>query len=267
VLEGLTPKRFIAMGESQSAGRMTTYVNAIHPLAKVYSAFWIHSRGGGGAPLTAGSGGGLASLLAGTPTTTIRDDLSEPVMQFQTETDVVQFYQARQPDSDHLRTWEVAGTAHADQRFAANQTASLGCTDVNNGPQHFVDKAGIHGLNHWLVDGTPPPTGTLLQLNSANSGYVLDANGNAEGGIRTPYVDVPVARYSGVETQGGGFICNLFGETVPFTPDQLATLYPNHQDYVAKVTASAASAQQAGFLLAQEAATMVSDATAAPVPK
>ena len=36
VLGGLVAERVIALGESQSAGFMTTYVNAVHPLAGVY---------------------------------------------------------------------------------------------------------------------------------------------------------------------------------------------------------------------------------------
>ena len=51
-LGGLQLERLIAAGESQSAFRLVTYVNAIHPLADVYDGFLIHSRGGGGAPLS-----------------------------------------------------------------------------------------------------------------------------------------------------------------------------------------------------------------------
>jgi hypothetical protein len=36
-------KRVIAMGESQSAGRMVTYIDAVHPLVNVYDGFLVHS--------------------------------------------------------------------------------------------------------------------------------------------------------------------------------------------------------------------------------
>ena len=49
---GLQPQRFIATGESQSAGRMVTYIDAVHPLVHVYDGFMVHSRGAGGAPLS-----------------------------------------------------------------------------------------------------------------------------------------------------------------------------------------------------------------------
>lgn len=295
VLAGLAPKRVLALGESQSAGRMVTYVNAVHPVAQVFDGFVIHSRMGGGAPL-ASEGGGLAGLLGGLgggAQTFIRDDLTVPVMQAQSETDVTGYLGSRQPDNARLRTWEMAGTAHADKRFAdtAAMGIDLGCGMVNAGPQHFIIKALIHSLHQWVAEGTPPANAPLLEV--ADGALVRDALGNARGGIRTPYVDVPIAVHSGDPEPaagadagaapapgglaglggllggggGGNFICALFGHTTPFTPEQLAMLYPTHQDYVDKVTASAASTRSLGFILPEEEATMVSDAKAAPVPQ
>jgi hypothetical protein len=44
-------KKVIAAGESQSAFRMVTYVNGIHPLTHIFDGYFIHSRGGFGADL------------------------------------------------------------------------------------------------------------------------------------------------------------------------------------------------------------------------
>ena len=52
ILGGLTPKKIIAAGESQSASRLVTYIDAVHPLVNVYDGFLVHSRGGSGANLT-----------------------------------------------------------------------------------------------------------------------------------------------------------------------------------------------------------------------
>ena len=41
-------ERVIAAGESQSAFRMVTYIDAVHPLAGVYDGFLVHSRGASG---------------------------------------------------------------------------------------------------------------------------------------------------------------------------------------------------------------------------
>ena len=44
MLGGLQPKHVIAIGESQSAGRLVTYIDAVHPLVDVYDGFLVHSR-------------------------------------------------------------------------------------------------------------------------------------------------------------------------------------------------------------------------------
>ena len=43
-LGGLTPKHVIAVGKSQSAFRLVSYVDGVHPLAPVYDGFLIASR-------------------------------------------------------------------------------------------------------------------------------------------------------------------------------------------------------------------------------
>jgi hypothetical protein len=63
VLEGLKPARLIAYGESQSAVRMVSYVNGVHPLAKQYDGFFIHSRGSSGVPFD--DAGGLPLSFGG----------------------------------------------------------------------------------------------------------------------------------------------------------------------------------------------------------
>jgi hypothetical protein len=268
VLEGLTPERVIAYGESQSAMRMVSYVNGVQPLAQAYDGFFIHSRSGSSVPF--GDDGGLAIGFGGAPAW-IRDDLNEPVFQFQTETDVLGmlgFIAARQPDSDRLRTWEVAGTAHADSyllELGADQ-GGVSCEGANDGPQHFVIKAALHALNQWLRDGTAPPTGELL-MSDASGAPATDEHGNTLGGVRSPAVDVPIATLSGQPAASGDFVCFLFGHTVPFTADELTELYASHDDYVAKVTDAASAAREAGFLLEPEEQALVAEAEAAAIPE
>src|SRR5262245_44929196 len=112
-LGDLKVKRVIAIGESQSAFRMVTYINAIHPTAHIYDGFLVHSRGGAfGARLSEGP-----QTIIDTPAAThIRGDVDVPVLTFQTETDLtlLGFFVARQDDAKNFRLWEVAGTAHAD---------------------------------------------------------------------------------------------------------------------------------------------------------
>ena len=52
ILGGLRPHTLIAAGESQSAGRLMTYIDAVQPIAHVYQGFLVHSQFGTGAPLS-----------------------------------------------------------------------------------------------------------------------------------------------------------------------------------------------------------------------
>ena len=81
---------------------------------------------------------------------------------------------------------------------------------------------------------------------------VLDANGLAEGGVRTPWVDVPTSRLSGIGNSGGpvGF---LAGVNEPFDAATLDRLYPGGKaDYLKKFEAALASSIKAGFILAAD---------------
>jgi hypothetical protein len=266
VLGGLVPEHLIAFGESQSAARLVTYVDGVHPIADIYDGFLIHSRGASGASLND----------TDTPPEAvhIRGDLDDPVLQFEAETDIGRgFFTARQPDTDLLRTWETAGTAHADQSIL-DYTAGLAeefnvdlsdvCPAVNDGPMAEILRAAFDGLRTWVVDGTPAPESPRIQ--DRDGVIARDDLGIALGGIRTPPVDAPTERLSGDPVPGTSVICSLFGDVQPLTPAQLSDLYPTHDDYVAAVTDSANAAVEDGFLRQAEADEYIADAEEAPVP-
>ena len=249
ILGGLKPRRIIAIGESQSAGRLVTYIDAVHPLVHVYDGFLVHSR------------------LGGPP---IRDDVGVPVLVLQTETDVAFSSGARQPDTNMYRLWEVAGTAHYDyyglsigpkdtgdgqaglvvlesMQHPTNQpNANFTCNaPINTGPAHYVLDAAIFQLNRWVTKGVVPPAAPRLET-------ATDASGNTLGGVRTPAVDAPVATINGRTTRGSSF-CFLFGSTVPLTAEQLAALYPNHATFVSAWIRATKSALRRGFLVEADA--------------
>lgn len=271
LLDGLEARHVIAMGESQSGARMLTYVDAVHPVAGIFDGFLVHSRGGGGSPLVEGG------FVLGEGVARVRDDLGVPVLQFETETDlfgVLGFAKARQDDTDLLRTWEVAGTAHADRslldynkELAEESGVDLAaqCGSINEGPQAQVLRAGVAALRAWVVDGELPPSAPRLEVEG--EAIARDERGIALGGIRTPAVDAPASVLTGEAPPGRSVLCMLFGDTRPFDPPTLAELYPTHQDYVDAVTASADASVAEGFLLQDDADALVAAAEEAPVPE
>ena len=82
VLGGLQPQRMIAAGESQSAGRLVTYINAVQPTEHVYDGFLVHSRSGGGSSLSQSP---QPAVPVPSPLQ-IRDDLDVPVFVVEAET-------------------------------------------------------------------------------------------------------------------------------------------------------------------------------------
>jgi hypothetical protein len=89
--------------------------------------------------------------------------------------------------------------------------------------------------------------------------FVTDANGNVEGGIRTPAADVPVATLSGLGQSGSSF-CFLFGTTVPFSAAKLAAVYPTHRRFVLRWAADTIADAWAGFIRPAEAAELIAAA-------
>src|SRR6185437_2731264 len=123
------------------------------------------------------------------------------------------------------------------------------------GPQHIVVQAGFTAFVKWVVHGTPPPSPAPFRLQSTHpAALALDAHGNVVGGVRTPAVDVPVSTLSGAAPSGTSPICSLFGSTVPFTPQTLASLYGTKAHYLKEYGADLDRDIKAGYLLPSERA-------------
>jgi hypothetical protein len=257
VLGGLRPQRVLAAGESQSAIALVTYYNGVHPLARAFDAFLVHSRGFFGLPLV--GPGEFADLVGGfaNPPTILRTDLDAPVLVLQSESDVTGILNSvlvRQPDSDVLRLWEVAGTAHADAHLLGVIAEVIDCgVPINDGPLHLVAKAALRSLDQWVRTGAPPPVGPLLEVTDGDPREIRrDADGIALGGIRTPPVDVPVEVLSGVPGPSPAVICILLGSTTPLPAERLAELYASREDYAQRYEAAADEVIEAGFVLAED---------------
>jgi hypothetical protein len=289
LLGGLRPERVLALGESQSALFLTTYINAVDPIAQVFDGFLVHSRFGSAAPL---DGSSIFEVLdSDSQAVLFRPDLRVPLLTIITETDLVSgrrtgYYSARQPDNQQLRVWEIAGTAHADNytiQVAPIDSGSAALEDVvaayaptnmlmgqeldhciNFAPQHhYVLQAALAELNGWVNTGLAAPSGAPIDMTGDQP--ALDPHGLVLGGVRTPWVDVPVARTSGV---GGGenTVSSIFGSGELFDAATIQRLYPDGvADYLNRFTASLDSAIKLGFLLPADR-TEILDLAAATFP-
>jgi hypothetical protein len=215
ILGGLTPKKLLACGDSASAIRLTTYVNAIHPRNKVYNGFLIHGRASTEAPID----NGIISL---SPIASIRTDNTTPVIQLQAEGDLYEllFSYARQSDNNYLRTWEMAGAAHIDLHEGIYEV-TLGYRDLgwvppvcdfgvpsdfggglaSSLPNYRIEDAAWAALNKWVNTGVRPPSAPRIQTNPFFFNAILyDQYGNAMGGLRLPDIAVPLKTYTSWNT-------------------------------------------------------------------
>jgi hypothetical protein len=121
VLGGLSPRTVIGAGDSQSAFRVDTYVNAIQPLSHAFDGFLAIGRSAFAAPI--GSG-----LVAFSPAPAyVRTDNTTPFIQLNTEGDIEELGAAlvRQADNSYLRTWELAGASHIDVHEGLYESATI----------------------------------------------------------------------------------------------------------------------------------------------
>ena len=80
-------------------------------------------------------------------------------------------------------------------------------------PMRYAVNSAIHQLDRWVGGGPAPDQRAPLRVRR-RARCAKDADGNTQGGIRLPPIDVPVARYESTA-------CQLGGITVPFTDLQI----------------------------------------------
>jgi Alpha/beta hydrolase domain len=266
---GLKTKRVLAVGNSQSASRLHTYVNTVQRDAGVVDAFLLDAGG--------------SKTFASQPLVPVIQLLSEDGLS------------PGAPNvSANYRLWEVPGSSHNDadtgahdasnsrttthapkQPYAAEEeihrnshygeeglTTHATCAPVllgggNEYPRRYAVRSAVHHLDTWVKTGKPAPAAPRAAFDALGL-PLRDAHGNALGGLRLPPLDVPVATYAATT-------CGLFGSTVAFDPLTIAQLYPSHDGYVTKMQAATERAVAAGFLLPHDAEELMTLARASSV--
>lgn len=254
----LDPDYVIATGDSQSAGRLTTYITDGYAIDGLIDGF-LPGRGGGN------EGTGEVAAELGVPMLWILEES-----------------QAERPeDTEWQKFWFQAGAAHApmdwnhyvwrsDMRdLGANapvpDAVNSGCS-VNRGEGYAV-RGGIHWINRWVRGVDPenahgghdatdyvPPTGPRLERDEAGD-PVRDEDGHAIGGIRYPYIEVPIGVNSAT-------VCPLFGNYEPFSSAEILDRYPTRDDYLTRLEAAADAAVEQGFMVPSDKAVLMSRAAA-----
>jgi hypothetical protein len=261
-LGNLRAKRVLAVGQSQSADRLGTYVERDQATAKLVDGFLIDDDQRGNP-----SYGDFPLPNPG----------ATKIMNFRSEA----FLSGSSPTSArNYRRWEVGGTSHIDywtirwsthgsnialdtpkgsaedEALAEDEAGNygervdptaVGC--LNQGPRRYANQAAIAALNTWVRTGKPAPSAPPIETVDGPTGqteWARDDDGNVFGGYRLPPLDVPVATYVGNR-------CQVLGTTVPFDPARVKQLYASHEDYVLKMQQATNAAVARGWLLPADA--------------
>jgi Alpha/beta hydrolase domain len=216
-------------------------------------------------------------------------------------------YRRRDSDAanDRYRLWEVPGASHVSndnndpvlilqlnqaelQKITPAQLSPIGCAhqqfvngpvqgiagvvDPNNFPFSFVVNAAFADLLKWIDFNLPPPHAATIEVDTSTKPptIVRDQFGNAQSGVRTPFLDVPTATYVPIDTVAhtsafSGF-CILYGYNIPFDDAKLDALYKNHGQYVHRVEDEAERLVRERFWLAPDAHDVVERAAHAHIP-
>ncbi|HTN81167.1 MAG TPA: alpha/beta hydrolase domain-containing protein [Acidimicrobiales bacterium] len=277
---GLAVRHLVALGASQSAGRLGTYVNAIHPITHAFDGYLLQIYFGAGSPLEVGefvvnlndpdlsNEGNRRLRLRGT--NMIRDDLDVPVMIVNSELEAIACYNVRQPDTDRLRWWESAGTCHVSEQgqrarspkyvrdFGAPMQVAAG---INRIPMIPLFDAATRHMHEWVNGGAPPPVQPRIEFTGDPAEIVRDADGIAKGGIRLPQVEVPIAVNSAIPVVADIFGI-LGGSSHPFSADDVIARYGDRAGFLAAFTAAARRAASAGVLLPRDVDALIDEAAA-----
>ena len=247
-LPGLTVKRVIAFGESQSAMRLTTYYNAIHPLHGIFDGFVYYD--------------GAMQLRA---------DLAAPAITVNTEAGAALFRRDVATDSASVRIWEVAGSSHVSYRgiqyvdamilrdesmVSPSGPISFTQAIIAQGPGYaplwstvdtgLVINTAIDAVNRSIQRGFPGPGSVFFERDTAGT-LRRDSGGRVKGGIRLPHFQAPTADIRAVNT--GPVFCQLAGHHRPYSPAELRNMYQDHEGYLVRATAAIDDVARQGYLL------------------
>ena len=128
-----------------------------------------------------------------------------------------------------------------------------------------VTRAAYRNLQQWVVEGTMPPKAPFIELDCTQLQVKRDENGNALGGVRLPYIDLPTSTHIAVLSDRGGML-SVMGTRYPFTEEKLKELYPDRAAYLQKFSSSTDKLVADRWILPEDGEAMKSAAAAAQVP-
>jgi Alpha/beta hydrolase domain len=267
-LGGAVPRKIILAGTSQTAGILINYL----PAHAVYRTPKMERIYDGYMPTSNGA--------------TINLDLDVPIVHVPTMQEVSGSTITWRQDSDapgrQYRIYEFPGMAHVDTRDAARMVPNPCALPLSMYPLQAYMSVALNHLFAWADKGVVPPHSDRIWLDRSEadgSPMALDETGNPRGGVRSPYVDVPVVTYkirpavanpfpanpsawmkANGNEKGAGLMCGLSASQTALSKDELKKRYKNKKNYVSMVEKRLTELEKTGWSLPMYHELIVSDA-------
>jgi hypothetical protein len=268
-LAGAHVRKMILAGSSASAAVVVNFLPAsmvyrLGDMKPIYDAFMPTSNG-----------------------TNLRK-VDVPMVQVPTMREVFQGFGPTRVDGDapgdQFRIYEFAGMAHIDSRDAVAYYPDPCKQPISRFPLAAYMSVALNHLWLWIDKGTVPPHADrfYVDYNSEHDGSLLalDEVGNVKGGIRNPYVDVPMAKY-GVPNAGAqppiknphpfiaargeaaqDQLCGLANYQIDLTAEQMRRRYKDKKTYQARVQQRYDELVKEGWALPVYRSVVLADAAA-----
>lgn len=246
-LAGSTVRKMVLWGTSASSGILTRYLPAhmvyrTPGMQHIYDGFMPTSNGSQIAPVDV------------------------PMIQVPTQHEFERVATSLQDGDEadsQFRVYEFVGLGHLDSCNNTRFTQADCRNPLSTFPLEAYMSVALHHLLTWVDTGVAPPKAerVLIDRSTANDGslMVLDESGNARGGIRNPYVDVPTVKYTAHNTgtaegppqpgMNAGLLCGLSVWTTPIPASTLRQLHGSSENYVRKFEQRLNELEQAGWSL------------------
>lgn len=273
-LHGYNVKNVIATGAT--AGDLSAYIAGFHPMHRtsnnepIYDGFLMYMTGAPG----------------GVNQETNKNSETDPRNLYYSEVPFIHVlttgdmlgggfhpdwaFMQRRPDADEtakkLVRYEIAGcgvrSGYDKHRCVCQEDVEKSNTPWKESvnylyeyPVRYILRAANECLIKWIEDGITPPHSPLLETTGSypDAEYIRDVAGNTCGGIRLPYVDVPLYRF------------NEEGGAERLSADTIKVLYHSKEEYLEKVIDSCFKAVEGRWLLPEDAKKIIIEASNEPL--
>lgn len=177
-------------------------------------------------------------------------DLDVPVIEVQGESELIRSFASgragadyRREDAEHYRLYEVPGMPHVCTRRGASaertRTMTCECSNWSDFPLFEVHHVALDNLIAWVDRAIPATTAPRIETEEDGRVILRDEHGNARGGLRTSYFEVPTATIHATcgptPHDFSGDRCDFLAWEEPFDAATLGARYQSREDYVHQV--------------------------------